>query len=65
MDAIKNISINSKKLKLIDSFSKISPEAEKLTIGINKEQNAVDSEKLIFMGTNKENFDFRVFKGPY
>ena len=62
MDAIKNISINSKKLKLIDSFSKISPEAEKLTIGINKEQNAVDSKKLIFMGTNKENFDFRVFE---
>ena len=65
MDAIKNISINSKKLKLIDSFSKISPEAEKLVIAINKEQNAVDSKKLIFLGTNKKNFDFRVFKGPY
>ena len=29
LNAIKNISINSKKLQMINSFSKISPETEK------------------------------------
>ena len=42
LNAIKNISINSKKLKVIDSFSKIGPEAEKLMSEIKEEQNAID-----------------------
>ena len=46
LNAINNISINSKKLKLIDAFSKISPEAEKLISKIKEEQNAIDFKKL-------------------
>ena len=51
-NTIKN-SINSKNLKVIHSSSKISPEAEKLMSEIKKEQSAIDSKKLIFMGANK------------
>ena len=57
MNEIKSISINPKKLKVLDSFSKISPEAEKLMSGIKEEQSAIDSKKLIFMGGNKKIFD--------
>ena len=46
LNAINNISINSKKLKLFDAFSKISPEAEKLISKIKEEQNAIDFKKL-------------------
>ena len=46
LNAINNISINSKKLKLIDAFSKISPEAEKLISKIKEEQNAINFKKL-------------------
>ena len=42
LNAIKNISINSKKLKVIDSFSEIGPEAEKLMSEQKEEQNAID-----------------------
>ena len=57
MNEIKSISINPKKLKVLDSFSKISPEAEKLMSEIKEEQSAIDSKKLIFMGGNKKIFD--------
>ena len=46
LNAINDISINSKKLKLFDAFSKISPEAEKLISKIKEEQNAIDFKKL-------------------
>ena len=59
MNPIKNISINSKKLKLIDSFIKISPEAEKL-MSETKEDKMLSTLKNIFMGANKKYFDFRV-----
>ena len=57
MNEIKSISINPKNLKVLDSFSKISPEAEKLMSEIKEEQSAIDSKKLIFMGGNKKIFD--------
>ena len=41
MNAIKNIN-KLKKLKLIYSFSKISPEAERLMSEIKEERNAID-----------------------
>ena len=58
LNEIKSISINPKKLKVLDSFSKISPEAEKLMSEIKEEQSAIDSKKLIFMGGNKKIFDW-------
>ena len=63
MNAIKNIN-KFKKLKLIHSFSKISPEAERLMSEIKEEHNAIDFKKLISMEANKKYFDFRNLKGP-
>ena len=48
MNPIKNISINSKKLKLIDSFIKISPEAEKL-MSETKEDKMLSTLKNLFL----------------
>ena len=50
---------------MINFFSKISPEAEKLISEIKEERNAIDSKKLIFMEANRKYFNFRVFKGRY
>ena len=48
LSPIKNISVNSKKLKLIDSFSKISPEAEKL-MSETKEDKMLSTLKNLFL----------------
>ena len=44
---------------MIDSFIKISPEAEKL-MSETKEDKMLSTLKNIFMGANKKYFDFRV-----
>ena len=65
LNPIKNFSINSKKLKLIDSFSKISPGAEKLMSETKEDKMSSTVKNLFLWGANKKYFDFRVFKGPY
>ena len=59
LDAIKNISTDSKSLKTISYFSQLSPEAKELFEKIKKEKNNIDPKKLVCTKTSNTTFNFK------
>ena len=62
LDAIKSINRDSKPLKVINFFGKLSPEAKELMNEIREVENDIDSEKLVCAKSVKKSFNFNVLK---
>ena len=54
LDAIKSINRDSKPLKVINFFGKLSPEAKELMNEIREVENDIDSEKLVLQNPLKK-----------
>ena len=62
LDAIKNINTDSKSLKTINFFGKLSPEAKELMNEIREVENDIDPENLVCAKSGKKSFNFNIFR---
>ena len=59
-----NNNIDTKPLNVFDYLKSSSQEAKDLVDEIEDPDNDIDINKLVFIGSNKENFNFNTFRMP-